>query len=397
MSAGRFTARSPFLRGRSSGFESDLINRLRKLPVGPTVDARFKADLRSQLVAITARIVAESSTAVEAIPATAARARAGAATAVAATSRRSRGLFAHKGLSLAGLVAALALIAVSLTSLSRNALPGDTLYSVKRASENLALSLASGNDAKGREYLDQATTRAKEAKALLARGAGAQDDVLSSLAAADAAGRNGTNALGHAAVSSLSAGPLDQITAWASTQQSALSDVAAAAGSGPVATRAATSLALLTRIQHRADALRANLGCPCLSAAASDDLGPLPCSPCVPAVGQAPVNPSGSHAVPPGASLGAKQTPGAVPTSAGTTRGVLPNVTSPVLPGSTATGGSGGGLPLPSILPLPSLSLPLLNLGGVSAAQAPNASPSASSSNSGPVSGLNLLGTLGLN
>lgn len=395
MSAGRFTARSPFLRGRSTGFEYDLINRLRKLPVGPTVDARFRADLRTQLVAITARIVAESSTAAEALPATAARARAGAATAVAATSRRSRGLFGHKGLSLAGLVAALALIAVSVTSLSRSALPGDTLYSVKRASENLALSLASGNEAKGREYLDQATTRAKEAKALLSRGPAAQNEVLSSLAAADTAGRNGTNALGHAAVSSLSAGPLDQITAWASTQQAALSDVAAA-GSTAVATRAATSLALLTRIQDRAAALRANLGCPCLSSATSDDLGPLPCSPCVPAVGQAPVNPSrGSHLAPPGATLGPKQTPASGPTSASTGSGTGLNRASTV-PGSTATGGVSVGLPLPSVVPLPSLSLPLLNLGG-SNAQAPNATPSASSSNSGVVSGLNLLGTLGLN
>ena len=57
MSAGRFAARSA--RRSGSSVEADLISRLRTLP-GPVPDAQFRSDLRSQLVAITARVVAES-------------------------------------------------------------------------------------------------------------------------------------------------------------------------------------------------------------------------------------------------------------------------------------------------------------------------------------------------
>ena len=60
MSAGRFAARSSASRGQAFALEADLISRLRSLPVGPRPDARFKSDLRSQLVSITARIVSES-------------------------------------------------------------------------------------------------------------------------------------------------------------------------------------------------------------------------------------------------------------------------------------------------------------------------------------------------
>ena len=53
--AGRFTTR--WGRQHGSAVEAELISRLRALP-GPVPEARFKSELRAQLVAITARVVA---------------------------------------------------------------------------------------------------------------------------------------------------------------------------------------------------------------------------------------------------------------------------------------------------------------------------------------------------
>jgi hypothetical protein len=53
---------------------------------------------------------------------------------------------------------------------STNALPGDTLYGLKRGMEDLKLSLADGDSERGRLYLDQASTRLNEARRLMERG-----------------------------------------------------------------------------------------------------------------------------------------------------------------------------------------------------------------------------------
>ena len=52
---------------------------------------------------------------------------------------------------------------------SNDALPGDTLYGLKRGMEDLRLDFASGDTDRGQLYLDQATTRLHEARDLLAR------------------------------------------------------------------------------------------------------------------------------------------------------------------------------------------------------------------------------------
>ncbi|MEU6175583.1 DUF5667 domain-containing protein [Streptantibioticus parmotrematis] len=53
---------------------------------------------------------------------------------------------------------------------STNALPGDTLYGLKRGMEDLRLGMAGDDDARGQVLLDMASTRMQEARRLMERG-----------------------------------------------------------------------------------------------------------------------------------------------------------------------------------------------------------------------------------
>ncbi|CAG7596302.1 DUF5667 domain-containing protein [Actinacidiphila bryophytorum] len=55
---------------------------------------------------------------------------------------------------------------------STNALPGDTLYGLKRGMEDLKLDMANGDASRGKVYLDMASTRLQEARRLMDRGRG---------------------------------------------------------------------------------------------------------------------------------------------------------------------------------------------------------------------------------
>ena len=65
-------------------------------------------------------------------------------------------------------VAASAFGGVSVAS--SDALPGDSLYGLKRGIEDVTLGLADGSDERGRVYLDHASTRLSEARRLMERG-----------------------------------------------------------------------------------------------------------------------------------------------------------------------------------------------------------------------------------
>ena len=390
MTAGRFAFGGA--GRRAGGLESDLITRLRALPAGPGPDAGFKADLRAQLVAITARIVAESSEDVAATrtlvskPAKAGlrAGRAGAAGVLRAV-RRPVLAFA----STAGVFALLIAVAVLI---SNNALPGDSLYNVKRASENVELSLAGSSVAKGDTYLTLAARRVDEAGKLLNRpssiagsgGSGAPSErttslVSQTLQSADSDSRNGMQLLGRAAVQKLSVEPLTKLPGWLTAERgrlTALSGQLAAGNAGSqLAGNIRASLALLDRITQRVAALKANLGCPCLSQANSDDLGPLPCSPCTP-LGSTPGGVPGAPAPSPSSShIGsASRPPGAPGTAGGTagghsigniggTGGALGSIGATVPGAGTITSAApgGGSLPqLPGVPPvLPALPTPI--------------------------------------
>ncbi|MFI9049596.1 DUF5667 domain-containing protein [Streptomyces sp. NPDC053427] len=76
-----------------------------------------------------------------------------------------------KGLAAGGLTVGVAAGAFSgVAAASSDALPGDSLYGLKRGMEDLKLGMADDDSARGRLYLDQAATRMMEARRLMERG-----------------------------------------------------------------------------------------------------------------------------------------------------------------------------------------------------------------------------------
>ncbi|MDX3588623.1 DUF5667 domain-containing protein [Streptomyces europaeiscabiei] len=82
-----------------------------------------------------------------------------------------------KGLAAGGLSVGVAASAFGgVAAASSDALPGDSLYGLKRGIEDVKLTLADDSDDRGRLYLDQASTRLSEARRLMERGRGGQLD-----------------------------------------------------------------------------------------------------------------------------------------------------------------------------------------------------------------------------
>ncbi|CAL9527656.1 DUF5667 domain-containing protein [Streptomyces sp. enrichment culture] len=78
-----------------------------------------------------------------------------------------------KGLTAGGLSVSVAAGAFGgVAAASSDALPGDSLYGLKRGIEDFRLGLADGNDERGRAYLDLASTRLSEARRLMERDRG---------------------------------------------------------------------------------------------------------------------------------------------------------------------------------------------------------------------------------
>ncbi len=264
MGAGRFAARSG--DGSTPNTEQELTARLRALPLSPTPDPRFRNDLRTQLVSIAPRIIAEAAEAADA-PAPV-REPAGAG---------FLGRLRQPLLACGGAAAVLVLLLGLAVWVANGALPGQSLYGVKRASENFQLSVAGGDTGRGKAYLQQATNRAKEASKL---GSDQTSLLLSTLANADSDGRTGMQLLGQAAVSQKSADPLAGVAGWASAQQDRLTGLGDELPAGSAKTRLQASLVVVQRIATRATQLKAELGCGCLSRTKADELGPLPCTSC---------------------------------------------------------------------------------------------------------------------
>ncbi|MER6613485.1 DUF5667 domain-containing protein [Streptomyces xantholiticus] len=82
-----------------------------------------------------------------------------------------------KGLAAGGLTVGVAAGAFSgVAAASSDALPGDSLYGLKRGMEDFKLGLADDDSDRGELYLDQASTRLSEARRLMERGrSGAMD------------------------------------------------------------------------------------------------------------------------------------------------------------------------------------------------------------------------------
>ncbi|KUJ65907.1 hypothetical protein ACZ90_42840 [Streptomyces albus subsp. albus] len=143
---------------------------LGKLPA-PELDAEVRTTQRAQLVAAMEAAFAEGAARVPEQRDGRGSHRATPLSRFRPRSRWSKGLAAG-GLTVSVAAGALGGVAVA----SSDALPGDTLYGLKRGMEDLKLGMADGDVDRGRIYLHQASTRMSEARRLMERARAGQLD-----------------------------------------------------------------------------------------------------------------------------------------------------------------------------------------------------------------------------
>ncbi|MDQ6875917.1 MAG: DUF5667 domain-containing protein [Actinomycetota bacterium] len=225
-----------------------------RVPVNGDIDAQFRARLRARLVAVaTVRPLAVAP--VRPVPV----AGPGAVAAKPATLRwrpRRTGLIAA---ALAAVVGAGAVAAAST-----NAVPGSTLYGLKRATESARLELAGGSVARGTLELKFARQRLSEARQVHTD----PGRVRTALAAMDDQTRQGARLLTVAAATEQDRTPLDTIDRFVRRQGTGLASLLPTLPDASSHARAVNSLVLVEALRARSVALRANLLC-------TDGSGPL--------------------------------------------------------------------------------------------------------------------------
>ncbi|MFE0812537.1 DUF5667 domain-containing protein [Streptomyces sp. NPDC058848] len=137
----------------------------------PELDPEVKVVQRAQLVAAFEAMLQEGTAGGAADPSVPEQRRARGTHRAAPLKRfRPRSRLA-KGLTAGGLSVSVAAGAFGgVAAASSDALPGDSLYGLKRGIEDFRLGLADGDDERGRAYLDLASTRLNEARRLMERG-----------------------------------------------------------------------------------------------------------------------------------------------------------------------------------------------------------------------------------
>jgi len=277
------------------------------------------------------------------------------------------------GRLMVALAAALCLIlslgAMSLL-LSRDALPGDPLYAVKRTAESASFGLAFDDAAKARKHLEFATARIDEMDGMVARGNTPIGSYLTALTDFDADAAAGSRLLTVLSTNGDGSG-LTYLRDWAKSQSQRLKALRPS-----LPERADTSADLLTAITDRANALISRLNCYTITTGATDDVGALPATgtcatrpPVEQSFSTAPtptLRPSGSAPVGGPNGGGAASPTTSTPTITFTT----PTVASPVTTGSkgsspTTTGDKPAGVTVPLPVPLGSLPPLLPGLPGI--------------------------------
>jgi Domain of unknown function (DUF5667) len=288
--------------------EADLERRLRALPPAPGPDARFRAELRTQLLAAVERGPVADSFALDSAR-DSVRPRPRFAPAVRREAAALLGPFLHPGrraLSILSAALAVALVITGTTYwLAQRALPGDALYGLKRAGESVDLSTKGGDVSRGSAYLSISSTRIDEAFELVKRETSAAvpgvrqghtgisaagplsphvDDLVHGvLTDGDTAAVTATKLLTTASVSDRVMKPTSTVTAWLADQHSKVGDLVhrlpetASATAGGAARRLQHDLA---QIQTRVKAIAAGVKCSTCRFTESDRFGPLPCRLC---------------------------------------------------------------------------------------------------------------------
>lgn len=184
---------------------------------------------------------------------------------------------------LAAAAAAVLVVGALGLLLSKDALPGDALYDVKRAGESASLGLTFDDQGKASKYLEFAGTRLDELSALPGRGA-AESGYRRVLTDFRTDATNGAARMSVLGVEDGGA-QLTKLRDW--TRQQSVRLEAAKADLPPSASAVyETSAALLSRIEARAGALAGRLQCYLITTGESDDLGAVPATgPCDPPQG----------------------------------------------------------------------------------------------------------------
>jgi hypothetical protein len=157
-----------------------LANGLGELPK-PELDPQVKIVQRAQLVAAMEAMLLEGTAAGgegldRALPVQRSHRAKGTHRAAGLGKLRPRSRLS-KGLAAGGLTVGVAAGAFGgVAAASTDALPGDSLYGLKRGMEDIKLGLAHGDSDRGELYLDQASTRLSEARRLMERGRSGQLD-----------------------------------------------------------------------------------------------------------------------------------------------------------------------------------------------------------------------------
>ncbi|MCC3763527.1 DUF5667 domain-containing protein [Glycomyces sp. TRM65418] len=162
-------------------------------------------------------------------------------------------------------------VAVSgVSAASGDALPGDTLYNVKRSTERAQLALAGNDLGKAQLYLEFARTRIQEAAEITG------DEAAVASALSDAAGelRSGTAILGELAVANEDASPLDYVDLFTNEHRWVLEDLVDGLD-GEALTAGEELIAVLEAAAVRSVELREALDCT-VPGGQSDELGPIP-------------------------------------------------------------------------------------------------------------------------
>lgn len=290
--------------------------------------------------------------------------------------------------SLVGTAALVTMIALAGAGVfaSRDALPGDALYALKRAAESAGLALTFDEQAKARRHLELASTRLDEIERLTARQSQSPADA----ALLQAAMQEFESATGEGSRMLLAgedaggAAALGDLRTWAAEQVARLS-VLRSALPVPAMADADESIDLLDRLLGRTEALQGRSNCIEVTSNRVDDIGPLPAEgTCAPR----PADPAAERPSIAGGDESATTTPGTAGGSPGSSTdgqdaggpaqdggGLVPGVQDPdlgTLPGSGSTedagssatttapaAGGGDNVSVPVPLPLmPPITLP---------------------------------------